>query len=101
MVGSDQLELVQALYAQALPPGGTGTLDERRSGYESLLAQLPLDDRVTVAPYTSGGATTGYWVHGSTQGPPLRAALMLHGGGYIMGSAKGYLSLASRLAATT
>lgn len=96
-----QLNAVRELYEAALPAGRAGTLEERRAGYESLLSQLPLDDRSFVTPQIADGVITGYWVDGSGQAQPERSALMLHGGGYVIGSARGYLSLASRIAART
>ncbi|MFE2218244.1 alpha/beta hydrolase [Streptomyces canus] len=85
------------MYEAALPPGGGGTLEERRAGYERMLALLP------PAP----GAQSGTFAIGGTEcvdvdatgGAAVRTGVMLHGGGYVLGSASGYRSYASYLSA--
>lgn len=89
------IDRARAMLQRALPAEGGGTLQERRDGYEAVLTQLPIAADVSVTSATYGGVD-GYWVHvagASTQ----RIGLMLHGGGYIIGSARGYRAYAAEV----
>ena len=58
-----------------------------------MLSQLPIaaDASVTAAIY---GSVDGYWVHADGASAE-RIGVMLHGGGYVIGSAKGYRAYAA------
>lgn len=89
------LDRVRAMLQEALPADGGGTLQERRDGYEAVLSQLPIRPGTEVTPATFGGVE-GFWVvaPGASAG---RIGVMLHGGGYMIGSAKGYLGYAAEV----
>ncbi len=84
---------------EALPPHVEGTPAERRDGYESMLAQLPIPDAVEITAFERDGVT-GWWVD-SIPGPPDRVGVMLHGGGYWIGSAAGYRAYAAYVSYVT
>lgn len=93
------IDRAKEILQRALPANGGGTLQERRDGYEAVLIQLPIaaDASMTAATY---GGVDGYWVHvagASTE----RIGVMLHGGGYIIGSAKGYRAYAAEVSRET
>lgn len=93
------IDRAKAILQRALPAEGGGTLQERRDGYEAVLVQLPIAADATVTAATYGGVD-GYWVHvagASTE----RIGVMLHGGGYIIGSAKGYRAYAAEVSRST
>ena len=70
---------------------------EGRSGYDELIARTSAPDGVS---WTEGevGGVPGWWCHPS-DAVPGRAILYLHGGGFVIGSAAAYRSLASQIAA--
>ena len=70
-------------------------LDDIRSGYETMCAQLPVPPEVEIHPVNSGG------VAGFMLTPPVpdgTTILYAHGGGMALGSAYGYRALAAALA---
>lgn len=98
-VVSTPLDRAKAMLEHALPAQGGGTLEDRREGYEAVLAQLPIPEDISITAATYGGID-GYWVHaaGASIG---RIGVMLHGGGYIIGSAKGYRAYAAAVSRAT
>lgn len=96
---STPLDRAKAMLQDALPAQGGGTLEDRREGYEAVLAQLPIPGDALITPSTFGGIE-GYWVQaaGASNG---RIGVMLHGGGYIIGSAKGYRAYAAEVSHAT
>lgn len=98
-VVSTPLDRAKAMLEHALPAHGGGTLEDRREGYEAVLAQLPIPEDASITAATYGGVD-GYWVHaaGASTG---RIGVMLHGGGYIIGSAKGYRAYAAEVSRAT
>jgi len=98
-VVSTPLDRAKAMLEHALPAHGGGTLEDRREGYEAVLAQLPIPEDASITAATYGGID-GYWVHaaGASAG---RIGVMLHGGGYIIGSAKGYRAYAAEVSRAT
>lgn len=70
-----------------------------REGYDALTARTPIHEGVTIdAPGES--QVPGCWVHPAGANRH-RAILFIHGGAYVLGSAKGYLGFASQIAART
>jgi acetyl esterase/lipase len=99
-VGGELLSRIAQLWAPLVVEGGStkANLHTMRDGYEALHANFPPPAGVTVRPANAGGV------------PALLAApdrdqpatvMLLHGGGYVMGSAFGYQGLAGALAAAT
>ena len=87
------------MFRSALPAAGGGTLQERREGYEAMLAQLPIPDDAAITADRFGGVE-GYWVR-AAGARDERIGVMFHGGGYIIGSAKGYRAYAAEVSRVT
>jgi monoterpene epsilon-lactone hydrolase len=93
------IDRVVAMFREAMPAERGGSLDGVREGFEQVLAQLPLrDDAVVIA--ASYGGVDGYWVK-VPEAAEGRIGIMLHGGGYVMGSAKGYRAFAAEISRVT
>ena len=74
----------------------TGTM---REAYDDMTAMTPLADRIILSEIDYH-EVKGWWV--CPKGAPVdRAILFLHGGAYMLGSAKAYRGLASQLAVRT
>ncbi|WP_311969595.1 alpha/beta hydrolase [Pseudomonas baltica] len=72
------------------------TLNEQRQAYEQVLATHPIPPGVTCRDVDMGGVSGMLVVPDKfTEG---RVLLYIHGGGYVGGSARGYLGLAGHLA---
>jgi monoterpene epsilon-lactone hydrolase len=71
-------------------------LVETRATFESLMAQFSPPAGTITRPVTAGGVPSLVISPGAGHGPTV---LYLHGGGYVIGSAFGYQSLAGALAA--
>ena len=97
-VGGELVGRVNRMWAPMVDEGREGELQKMREAYEGLLAQAPVPDGVTVLPITAGGVPA---LH--VTGDPARSptVLHLHGGGFVLGSAYGYRSLAAGLAQST
>lgn len=93
------IDQARAILERALPAAGGGTLQERRDGYESVLSQLPVADGTSVTAASFAGVD-GFWVRapGAVDG---HIGVMLHGGGYMIGSAKGYRGYAADVSRAT
>lgn len=75
------------------------TMDDFRNLYEEVLTQFVLPDDARSELVDAGGVPA-YWVE-APGADPARVALLIHGGGWCMGSAKGYRELAYRLSAAS
>lgn len=93
------VDRVVSMFNEAIPAERGGTLAEVRKGYEAVLAQLPIPDEALITPGTYGGVG-GYWVQ-AAEASNERIGVMLHGGGYVMGSAKGYRAFAAEVSRAT
>jgi monoterpene epsilon-lactone hydrolase len=93
------IDQARAILERALPTAGGGTLQERRDGYESVLSQLPVADGTSVTGASFAGVD-GFWVQ-APEAVDDRIGVMLHGGGYIIGSAKGYRAYAADVSRAT
>lgn len=93
------VEQMMAIFREAIPAHRAGSLDQIRAGYEDVLAQLPIAEGTSLEAATYGGVD-GYWVRaaGASTG---RIGVMLHGGGFVMGSAKGYCAFAADISQAT
>ena len=96
---SSPIDQARSTLERALPAQGGGTLQQRRDGYESVLTQLPIPAGTSVVASIYGGVD-GYWVSAS-EASADRIGVMLHGGGYIIGSAKGYRAYAADVSRAT
>ena len=93
------VQQVVSMFEEAIPAERAGSLAEVRKGYEAVLAQLPVaqDASITAASY---GGVGGYWVQ-AAGASSRRIGVMMHGGGYVMGSAKGYRAFAAEVSRVT
>ena len=62
------LDRAAAMFRDALPAGGGGTLQERREGYEAMLARLPIPADAAITADTLEMST------GTGSRPPARRA---------------------------
>jgi acetyl esterase/lipase len=92
------MDPVLSLFRSAFSGRGD-TLQDRRDGYEDVLARLPIPADVEIGEIRSG-AVGGYWVD-ATGLAPTRTGLLLHGGGYVLGSARGYRACAAYISRAT
>lgn len=70
------------------------TIADKRAGYERMLAELPVPNGVAIERTEFGGVPCLRVDAGESS----RSIVLLHGGGYVMGSAEGYRGLAGALA---
>lgn len=70
-----------------------------REAYDAMSEQTPVAPDV-VAEHVEQRNVQGWWVRPASS-DSRKAILFIHGGGYMLGSAKAYLGLASQLAART
>ena len=91
------VERIATMFREAIPGGST--LEQQREGFESVLAQLPVRHEASITAATYGGVD-GYWVE-AEGASETRIGVMLHGGGYVMGSAKGYRAFAAEVSQAT
>ncbi len=76
-----------------------GFVGSTRDAYDAMTAQTPIADGVELEAVDRDGVQ-GWWVR-PAKAPEDRAILFLHGGAYMLGSAKAYRGLASQVAIRT
>lgn len=93
------VDRVVTMFREAMSTERVATLDGIREGFEVVLEQLPVraDAVVTAARY---GGVDGYWVRARGAADD-RIGVLLHGGGFVMGSAQGYRAFASDVSSAT
>lgn len=93
------VERVVSMFDEAIPAERAGSLAQVRKGYEAVLAQLPVAQDASITAAICGGVG-GYWVQ-AAEASSGRIGVMFHGGGYVMGSAKGYQAFAAEVSRVT
>jgi len=95
VLSADERQIEQAVLAEihGLFSNPTGN---QRETYDTLIARTPIADGVTLEAVDRDGVS-GWWVR-PAGAPAGRAILFLHGGAYMLGSAKAYRGLASQVA---
>lgn len=93
------LDRVVTMFREAMPEGRGGTIEDLRAGFEAVLAQLPIPEGTAITASAVGGVD-GYWVAAAGVSHD-RVGVMLHGGGFVMGSAKGYRAFAADVSRST
>lgn len=89
--------LIAIRSAPAMPEGST--LVDIRRAVETMMSSYPIAPGVAFVDDTLGGCAT---IRASAEaGDPARNVLLLHGGGYVMGSPKAYRSLSSAIASAS
>lgn len=91
------IDRIATMFREAIPRGST--LEQQREGLDWVLAQLPIRHEASITAATYGGVD-GYWVQ-AAGASKSRIGVMLHGGGYVMGSAKGYCAFAAEVSRAT
>ena len=94
-LSDDERQIEQAVLAGIHGLFSNPTGDQRET-YDTLITRTPIADGVTLEAIDSDGVS-GWWVR-PTGAPADRAILFLHGGAYMLGSAKAYRGLASQVA---
>ncbi|WP_231110541.1 alpha/beta hydrolase [Mycobacterium avium] len=101
MARTEALARVEEMYVNGFPDAAAATVDDLRKAYDDLLVQFALPADVEPAEGMAGDIPTlSVTAAGATQDKVL---IWFHGGGYVLGSAKGFqelghaLSLASGL----
>lgn len=90
------LDQVRALRAMLASRPKDIPLETRRSGFEAMMAQLPLVDGVTAQDVT--GDVRGLWLD-PPGGRTHQVIMHVHGGAFVLGSARSYAPFCSALAA--
>ena len=95
VLSDDERQIEQTVLAEIhqLFQNPTGN---QRETYDALIENTPIADGVTLEAIDRDGVG-GWWVR-PTGAPADRAILFLHGGAYMLGSAKAYRGLASQVA---
>ncbi|MFI5426652.1 alpha/beta hydrolase [Aeromicrobium sp. UC242_57] len=75
------------------------TMDDYRNLYEEVLTQFVLPEDA-VSESVDAGGVPAYWVS-APGAAPSRVVVLVHGGGWTMGSAKGYRELGYRISAAS
>ncbi len=73
-----------------------GDLDQVRRAFDEMLMQSPTQPGVRFEQETVGGVPSSWCI--PSQAVPERVLLYLHGGGYVVGSSKGYRGMGSEFA---
>jgi acetyl esterase/lipase len=92
--------VVEAIRAQSAPFKGMMTGIKARPGYDDMIAAIPGAEGVTYVAATLGGVP-GHWCHPASINAAGQAILYLHGGAYVLGSARACRNLAGQFAART
>jgi len=96
-VGGELIARVARLWEPITDEATTdANLQAMRDAYEQLLAQFPVPDGMQVRPVNAGGVNS-LVVSAEPAEPPT--IMLLHGGGFVLGSAFGYRPLAGALGA--
>ena len=93
-ISSDERERERALRERFAEFWGTAS-GEPRAVYDAFISASPLTHDVVLAAVEES-SVRGWWVR-PQQAEPGQAILFLHGGGYVLGSAKAYRGFASQI----
>lgn len=95
MARTEALARVEKMYLEGFPDPATATVDDLREAYDRLFLQFPLPEGVeSVAGEVGDVPVLFIAAEGAAQGKVL---VWFHGGGYIMGSARGFQELGYNL----
>nr|WP_271213714.1 alpha/beta hydrolase fold domain-containing protein [Rhodococcus wratislaviensis]GLK40930.1 esterase [Rhodococcus wratislaviensis] len=95
MARTEALAHVEKMYLEGFPDPATATVDDLRAAYDRLFLQFPLPDGVESVEGEVGGVPVLYVA--AEGAAPDKVLVWFHGGGYIMGSARGFQELGHTL----
>jgi len=97
MASPELQKIVDLLKSRPMPSGDLEpSLEQLRTGFESLAAVFPPEADVRSETVDAGGVSAD-WIE-TPGADPSRVLLYLHGGGYVIGSVNTHRDLASRIA---
>lgn len=95
MARTEALARVEDMYVNGFPDPATATVDDLRTAYDELLLQFPLPAGVEPVEGMAGGIPVlSVTADGATRD---KAFVWFHGGGYVLGSARGFQELGHTL----
>lgn len=95
MARTEALARVEDMYVNGFPDPATATVDDLRTAYDELLLQFPLPAGVEPVEGMAGGVPVlSVTAEGATRD---KALVWFHGGGYVLGSARGFQELGHTL----
>lgn len=95
MASAEFQNMLTMFRAMADQPMVEISVEEQRARYDSIGSMFPVPDDVTVQEITAGGVTCE-WIT-TAESESDRVIFYVHGGGYVIGSIKGYREFAGRL----
>ncbi len=99
MAKTEALARVEDMYVNGFPDPATATVDDLRTAYDALLLQFALPDGVEPVEGVAGGIPVlSVTAAGATRDKVL---IWFHGGGYVLGSARGFQELGHALSAAS
>ncbi|MTD13033.1 alpha/beta hydrolase fold domain-containing protein [Nakamurella sp. YIM 132087] len=97
MARSDALDRAEDVYRNGFPDAENATVEILREQYDAMLLQFPLPEGTTVTGIDAGGVPAlEVRAAGAVSGKVL---VWFHGGGYVLGSARGFTGLAAAFSA--
>lgn len=99
MARSEALARAERVYIDGFPDASNASVDVLREQFDAMLLQFPLPDDATVAEIDAGGVPA-LSVSAPTARPD-RVLVWFHGGGYVLGSPKGYQEMACAMSRAT
>lgn len=95
MARTDALARVEKMYVDGFPNAATATVEDLRENYDALLMQFELpEDVVPVPREVAGVPVLSVAAAGASS---TKILVWFHGGGYVLGSAKGFRELGHTL----
>jgi len=99
MARTEALARVEDMYVNGFPDPATATVEDLRKAYDDLLLQFALPDGVEPVEGQAGGIPVlSVTAAGATRDKVL---VWFHGGGYVLGSARGFQELGHALSAAS
>lgn len=95
MASAEFQNMLTMFRAMADQPMVETSVEEQRARYDSIGSMFPVPDDVTVQEITAGGVTCE-WIT-TAESESDRVIFYVHGGGYVIGSIKGYREFGGRL----
>ncbi|PQE00830.1 alpha/beta hydrolase [Mycobacterium sp. EPG1] len=99
MARTEALAKVEDMYVNGFPDPATATVEQLRAAYDALLLQFPLPAGVEPVEGVAGGVPVLFvTAAGATRDKVL---VWFHGGGYVLGSARGFQELGHAFSRTS